>query len=1128
MKRKRFVRMLSKFLTLVFVLNCANLWTFQINATENVPSFDSEEHAEIRNVAETTITESKVTYALPNIVDKSKATYSKVVVKRNDNNIKNTTPVIILAETDSNLVHNERGNFKKSYLVMWLAATGGYSIMLLNSDCVGPAVFPSSFAYFAGQQSITGFAGWSGEYPGGGMEILAYQEIITKVENGKISVWLKDGSGNIKEVLREYSSDQYNITGVAAGYLSSQIISNTYSYSASVWTDKNNYDMYPRFDSTSQAVVREVDETVVTETKTVYSLNKVMDKSKATYSKVVVKRNDNNIKNTTPVIILAETDSNLVHNERGNFKKSYLVMWLAATGGYSIMLLNSDCTGSAVFPNSFAYFAGQQSITGFAGWSGVYPGGGYDILAYQEIATKVENGKISVWLRDGSGNTKEVLREYSSDQYNITGAAAGYLSSQIISNTYSYSASVWTDKQNVSEEVPAYRVNEDTDLIDLTGIASADWVGYQYQGNEAGGKMWTDINNGGHVSAKLLDNALSFEATSIYGSGEILYRASGYEPNQAYHYPYVILARISEGEEKSGYLALKFAGGSQSVKLSFINAAGESTAEYEVMKEFSSVVTAVGTSHKFVYQINPADYSMSIWLDGAQVLRDYKLDERYRVDSLAVGSGMYYAGYNLTNYHVWREDPVPEVIIPVPEFDPEHDVNLVPYAQMASSNISGVLQDDKYFLSQTQNIPGCVLFRKVNLEGDGTMYYHTVINHDIVGYSSDGVYDGPSVALGSVTYDADGRSGYLVIKFTKKDGIDFRIISRTGADVVYIGAITGMKYKYPDTESVNRNDDTDYVLDVKMSRKAISVWVNEQCIVNNAQFNALGSDPRKVTVNEFVPGLITINHTGSLRDFWFWCSKEDAPVLNLPGQDEEKPQFNAASDTDVTFNMPAVMAGKNGSYKQEKDGTLTITSSDVGEGEGTDSGAYFSSGIKRTGTMYMRAVIKPERTLDEEIATTAIYGGPVIRLANAWCYTSDSDIKQGFLDILFTEKDGIDMRLRDESGVDITYIGAISIGAKVAYPDTNTFVRGDGEYEVVIALSMNKISMWVNNVCVLNGYKLHNIENFDNNDYHVDILDFAPGVLFNGETGTVSQFGVWCKTEDCKSKSDTTYSYPTE
>lgn len=1128
MKKKLLKGVLCVALSIALVLTSTRLWNLVLFASNAIPAFDSEKYSKVLDVGPVLFTENKVTYPLTDIKDKSKVTFSETTIVRNDGNILNTTPVIILAETDSNLTDATRGNFKNSYLVLWVAVSGGYSIGLLNSDTNGPAAFPNSFLKFAGQPDITGFHGWGGTYPGGGTALPNSLKVTTKIENGKISVWMTSG-GNTKEVLREYSSNDYNIIGGAAGFLMSQKISNNYNYSCSVWVDKDNVNNgiaeKPEFDSETQAIAQEINKTTFTETKKVYPLSNIIDKSKTTFTEQVIQRDDNNTLNTTPIVLLATTDSNLTHDTRGNFKNSHIVLWAAASGGYSVALLNSDCTGPAAFPDSFNIFADQTDLTGFKGWGGEYPDGSQTLPESLTVTTKFENGKISVWLTDRD-KTIQILANYKSDDFNITGAAIGQLTSQKISNNYSYKAKAWTAKDNYSEGLPTFDKNLHTDILDMTGIATADWVGFEYS-ESSGGKMWTDLVSGGNSSIRTIDNTLTYKADNIYGSGSVKYKNSGYTPNQAYHYAYITIAKISEGD-KVGYLALKFAAGGQSAKLSFINSAGESTAEYATLNTFSSVTTSIGTTHSFAYRINTENYSLSVWLNGIAVLTDYVIDSKYTVEDLTVGSGRFYASYQINNYRVWRTDPVPEIVIPVPQFNPETDVNLAPYAQAAASNVSGVLKDEKFILSQTQNIIGSAFFRKVNLEGDGTMYYHAVINNDIENHSSDGVYDGPSIALGSVTYDENGKSGYLVLRFTAQDGIDFRITARNGTDAVYLGAITGMKFKYPDTDSAVRNDDTNYVIDVKMSRKSISVWVNEKCIVNDVKFNSFGSGTtKKVTVNDFMPGLICVNYTGTVSDFWFWCSKEDAPELNAIGAAAKKPEFDKSTDTNVTSKMPAVMAGKDGEYKIEKNGTITIKSNGVGEGEGTDSGAYFSAGIKRAGTMYMRTVIKPERTLDETIATTAIYGGPAIRLANATASVDDSGDQHGFLDILFTERDGIDVRIRDQFGSDVKYMGAISIGLKVAYPDTNTFVRGTGEYEVVIKLSMTRLSMWVNGVCVINDYKLHNILNFDNNDYRIDILDYAPGVLFNGETGTVEEMIVWCAKDDIKPARDTKYSYPT-
>ena len=430
MKKQSLLSALLSFVLILSVCTCAfTVTTSAESTTEGVaPEFDSAIQTKVASFEKQTITETKKVLEIDGIIDKSKATYSKITVTRDDNNTKNTTPVIILAETDSNLVHNERGNFKKSYLVMWLAATGGYSIMLLNSDCVGPAVFPSSFAYFAGQQSITGFAGWSGVYPGGGTDILAYQEIITKVENGKISVWLKDGSGNIKEVLREYSSDQYNITGAAAGYLSSQKISNTYSYSCSVWVDKGNstYDE-PSYNSKTEKELLKISSTALKENTSVeyYDYSKYLaDNSKAVYTTVTVKPEWQYTDWSSPYLMLAATDykSNETDTATYNFGIRF-------TGGYGWTI---------------ALYNGQNGVDGYYVKNDQNYSSGSTQISMDGVAitSKLENGAISIWV-DGT----LVVDSYSNSAYSFTAPILGAYALND-NGYYLANVSVWTDNEN--------------------------------------------------------------------------------------------------------------------------------------------------------------------------------------------------------------------------------------------------------------------------------------------------------------------------------------------------------------------------------------------------------------------------------------------------------------------------------------------------------------------------------------------------------------------------------------------------------------------------------------------------------------------------------------------------------
>ncbi len=406
MKKRSLLAFVLSFALILSVCTCA-FGGVVASAATTAPSYDPWSSEKITTYGTQLFTESLTVLDIPEY-DTSKAVYTKTTVTRNDNNILNTTPVILLAKTDSDLTHAERGNFKNSYLVMWMAASGGYAICLLGSDVTGTAVFPTSFLKFADQTSVTGFAGYGGVYPGGGASILNYQEVITKIEDGKISVWMKDSAGNVKEILREYSHAEYNITGPAAGYLTSQKISNNYNYACEVWVDGIvevvDPNAQPKLDETTQkAFVSEISSGIKSNTAMeLYDIDKYVADGATVYTKTVVKPSWGYNDYSGPIVALAATDYKADDTDTKDY---YLGVYCLGGHGWGIAVANDrNQVGGTYVKYNMTYSDGTMQ----------FPTDGL------EIVSKVSDGKISVWI---DGNL--VLENYSSTKYNITAPVLG-------------------------------------------------------------------------------------------------------------------------------------------------------------------------------------------------------------------------------------------------------------------------------------------------------------------------------------------------------------------------------------------------------------------------------------------------------------------------------------------------------------------------------------------------------------------------------------------------------------------------------------------------------------------------------------------------------------------------------
>ena len=243
-------------------------------------------------------------------------------------------------------------------------------------------------------------------------------------------------------------------------------------------------------------------------------------------------------------------------------------------------------------------------------------------------------------------------------------------------------------------------------------------------------------------------------------------------------------------------------------------------------------------------------------------------------------------------------------------------------------------------------------------------------------------------------------------------------------------------------------------------------------------------DPSGIYLSSFAAGLGSQNVGLTASEYRVWSDIMYSPT----------PSFNAETDVNILTEMEAVTIG-DGPIYENKDGNITLGSSNVGDGDGTNSGVMFAGPVlKKGGTMYYQTVITTDTILDPTLVNAQIYGGPVIRLANAKFYTQQRtggyNSGVGYLDIIFTQGDKIDFRIRDITGYDEYYIGAYIPDFKMVYPDTYNSSRGDSEYEVTIALNDHKISMWINGKALLLDHQLFDLQGTSTDEENV--LEIEP------------------------------------
>ena len=192
------------------------------------------------------------------------------------------------------------------------------------------------------------------------------------------------------------------------------------------------------------------------------------------------------------------------------------------------------------------------------------------------------------------------------------------------------------------------------------------------------------------------------------------------------------------------------------------------------------------------------------------------------------------------------------------------------------------------------------------------------------------------------------------------------------------------------------------------------------------------------------------------------------------------PNFSSGEYVDL---LPFMKEEKYGKQQDDEDGVrMNLTKNNSGftakfNSQAVNYGVRFNTDIyNQDGAMYIQCVLDSEQDLWDGV-NAKIYGGPVIQLG--YGSVSWGGDFSGYFSLIFTEQDGIDLRLSDKIGNDLAYIGAANASLKVDYPDTKSKNRGKKDYLVQIKFTKKDITVWVNGVAVIDDKLLTSAESSD-------------------------------------------------
>lgn len=222
----------------------------------------------------------------------------------------------------------------------------------------------------------------------------------------------------------------------------------------------------------------------------------------------------------------------------------------------------------------------------------------------------------------------------------------------------------------------------------------------------------------------------------------------------------------------------------------------------------------------------------------------------------------------------------------------------------------------------------------------------------------------------------------------------------------------------------------------------------------------------------------------------------DEYVDLLPYMEYEKYGIQEDSDDGVRINLTKEDNGYNARFNSQA----------------VDYGVRFNYDIVNPdGTVYYKCALESNQDLwDSDIAR--VYGGQVLEIGYGKII-HNGNYYNGYYRILFSEQDGIDVRFSDAYGTDVFYLGANTNGLKVNYPDTHSKYRGYNDYEVLIKLNKQTLTVWVNEVIVID-VNFSYIYDRSGNKINCELSRFSPGISCNATRTSFYNYRMYCSVDD--------------
>lgn len=527
--------------------------------------------------------------------------------------------------------------------------------------------------------------------------------------------------------------------------------------------------------------------------------------------------------------------------------------------------------------------------------------------------------------------------------------------------------------------------------------------------------------------------------------------------------PVLQLGKV-EKDGQEGMLAVRFTA-SKYIEL-FID--GTNAIDLDVKCEYPDTRTANRGNNAYDVTVEVNSEYISLWVEGEQLITRYSFaDNGITFKSLYSAVKFVNTKAVADKILLWCKNADATAVVGAPTFNPatDHDLTqeMVTYSQAGVAVTGGANDGYSYDCTvEDKNIK----FSKFYVKPGGGYITNFVIR---AGNESSQTWGGHEIVI--ATIDVDGHEGYFSIRFFESGGISAQVFSY--AYNTWVDFAT-----YPDTKTHNRNKDIDYNVTISSINNTLNVWVNGKKVIRDVTIEGLW-DGRKVTVTENILKIMMNKTTGAVSNIKAWTPKEN---YQKPAG---APEFNPSKHINLTtdLNTPLIAGASN---DLQPDGTYDISLNSKNK-----ILEYGNLQIDNNATLYTKAVIKAGITGDLN------WSGPNIYVA---------DVSNGKKSYAF----GI--RLMKRGGICVCTTDFVAEESTIFYnyPESDTSFRNDNiDYELVIISNLNEVSLWVNDVLVVDKYKYDFVK--DDNKF---VTEHNLKIFNTSCNMKIEDYQVWCAKED--------------